>query len=103
VGKPGLEDKPDQPRRSLVLSTLLLSSPFWGALMSRMVCWGRTMTGQDCMWILGQDSMRLPSWDDMLLMGQDNMRLLGQENMRLPSQDEMGWDEMGHDKMWMMG
>jgi len=27
VGEPGLEDEPDQSRRSFVLSTLLLSSP----------------------------------------------------------------------------
>jgi len=75
VGEPGLEDKPDQPRRSFVLSTLLPPSPL------RVLTW---------------NNLRLPGWDKMRLLGWDKMRLLGWDDMRL-----LGWDKMGWGETWM--
>jgi len=75
VGEPGLEDEPDRPSRSFVLSTLLLTSPL------RVFAW-------DNLRLPGQNKMRLPGWD--------KMRLLGRDDMKLP-----GWDKMVQGKMWM--
>ena len=71
-----MEDKPDQPRRFFVLSTLPFSSPFWGALMNRMVGRDGMMTGGDGMRISGQDDTRLPGWD---VMGWEDMWMMGQD------------------------
>jgi len=67
VGEPGLGDGLDWLIKSDFLSTLPFSSPFSGAVMSRMAGQDGTMTG----------------WDSMRFLGQDNMRPTGQ--------DEMGW------------
>jgi len=60
VGEPGPEDKPDGPRRSVVLLTLLLSTPL------RVLAW---------------NNMRLLGWDKMGLLGWDHTKPLGQDEM----------------------
>ena len=71
VGEPGLEDEPCGPRRSFVLSTLLLSSPL------RVLAWNDLR-------LKGQNEARLPGWDKTRLGGKDEMGPSGWDYTKLP-------------------